>query len=209
MRIIRKIFEVGLINFIIGCIKRIKYSILCNKYGFDKWHVQPYELRRYAIEAGKYISQYRPELVVDIGCGLGDLLRHIRLSETGQGFGYDLSESTIKAAKKLSKSKKLDFQVGSFDQVNFSQTIDYLSAFGFMHGSPEEKWKPQFDKLLKHNRIHYIVVDVFPEVQEMGQHRLDFSKILPPNFKKVQKMGPFMGSKYIEVWVNRDMESHA
>ncbi len=207
MRILRKVNEVGFVNFSIGCLKRIKYSILCEKYGFDKWHIQPYEHRKYAIEVGKYISQFRPELVVDIGCGLGGLLRHIKLAETGQGFGYDLSENTIKVAKKLSKSKKLVFQVGTFEQVNFKQTIDYLSALGFMHGSPEEKWKPQFEMLLKRNRIHHIVVDIFPEIQETEQYKLDFSKILPSNFERMQIMGPFTGSKYVEIWVNRDVES--
>lgn len=75
MRILRKVNEVGFVNFSIGCLKRIKYSILCEKYGFDKWHIQPYEHRKYAIEVGKYISQFRPELVVDIGCGLGGVAK--------------------------------------------------------------------------------------------------------------------------------------
>lgn len=207
MRVFRKIFEVGFVNFLVGCIKRVEYTVLFHKYGFDKWHVSPYEHRKYAIETGKYISRFRPELMVDIGCGLGDLLRHTKLAQTGKGFGYDLSESAIKVARKLSKSEKLNFQKGSFASIHFEKIIDYLTALNFMHGSPEEKWKQQFDILLKQNKIHHIVVDVFPEALEKGQYKLDFSKILPPNYEKKQKMGPFLGDKYIEIWSNRDMEN--
>lgn len=206
MRILKKFFEVGFVNFCIGCIRRIEYVILCRKYGFDRWHVQPYELRKYAIETGGYISGYRPQLVVDIGCGLGDLLRHIKLSETGAGFGYDVSEKAIKAAKKLSKSKMLNFYVGSFDEVNFDKRIDYLSALGFMHGCSEEYWKPQFEKLLGRNEVYHVVVDVFPEKNEIGQYQLDFSQILPSNFEREQRLGPFKGDKYVEIWTNRRLK---
>lgn len=206
MHIIQKVFEVGFINLIIGCIKRVRYTFLYRKYGFDKWHIQPYELRKYAIETGRYISKYRPRLAMDIGCGLGDLLRHIKFSETGQGFGYDLDSGAIKAAKKLSRSNRLKFQVGSFGQVDFDETIDYVIALGFMHGSAEETWKPQFEKLIERNKIHHIVVDIFPEIKSEGWHSLDFSKILPPEFKRIEKMGVFKGGKYIEIWANKEME---
>lgn len=47
IHLLRKIGEVGIINCILGGVKRERYKRLCKKYHFDSWHITPYELRKY------------------------------------------------------------------------------------------------------------------------------------------------------------------
>ena len=98
MKIIRKIKEVGLKNVIVGSIKRVKYEKLIRKYQFDSWHLSPYEWREYAQACVKYINTHECKTVVDIGCGLGGVLQHVKADKR---IGLDEREEVIKADRDL------------------------------------------------------------------------------------------------------------
>lgn len=195
MHLVRKIGEVGIGNCILGGMKRERYKILHKKYQFDSWHISPYEFKKYLQDTAAYVNANKANVVVDVGCGLGELLQHIN---AGIKVGFDIHEEPVRAARMLNKGNVI-YNVGSLDEVNLEEPIDYLITLGFMHGSTEETWKPCYHNAAKRNDIRHFIVDTVPEGYE-NAHYLDFSKILPEDYKLVDKMGPFLGGRFIEVY---------
>lgn len=100
LHFISKVKEVGIGNCIVGILKRERYKRLSKRYHFDSWHTSPYELRKYIQVAAEYMNANHAEVVVDIGCGLGEMLHHINAKVK---IGFDIHEEPIRAAKMLSK----------------------------------------------------------------------------------------------------------
>lgn len=192
--LLKKIREVGIVNCIVGFLKREKYKKMQRTYHFDNWHISPYELRKYLQATVDYINSKDAQVVVDIGCGLGEMLRRIKAADR---VGMDVHEETIRAAEQLSKGD-ITYCVGSFQELQMEKPIDYLVSLGFMHGGTEEAWRMSYRDAAKRNHILHFVVDTVPE--EGGSHYLNFSDILPDYYHLVDKMGPFLGDRYIEVY---------
>ena len=194
-KIKRKIKEVGISNFIVGACKIPYYKFLQKKYNFDAWHVTPFELRKYVQIVAKYVSSKEPKMVVDIGCGLGETLRHIKAEKR---LGMDLQAEAINAAKQLHRNTDIEFRIGSFEQLGTGLDIDYLITLGFMHGCPHEVWKPVYHKVCKENNIEYVIVDSTKTTE--GSYQLDFSNILPSCYVEEKKIGPLLGGRYLYIY---------
>lgn len=132
-------------------------------------------------------------IVVDVGCGLGGLLQHIQADKR---VGLDASENVIMAARELGDGS-VDFKTGSFYDIEESN-VDYLVTLGFMHGSRESTWIHPYREAAEKNHVRHFIVDTVPE--EGTSHFLDWSKIMPENYKRTEMMGPFLGGRYVEVW---------
>ena len=193
MKIIRKIKEVGLGNVIIGGIKRVKYTKLIKKYHFDEWHLSPYEWKEYAQVCVNYVNAHPGRTVVDIGCGLGGVLRHIRADRR---IGLDLHEEVLMAARELSDGT-IVYKTGSFGELA-ERPVDYLITLNFMHGGTEAVWERPYRMAAERNDVRHFIVDTVPAKGE--SHFLDWSRILPDNYKRIERLGPFLGGRYVEIW---------
>ena len=193
-RIIRKTQEVGVKNCAMGALLRLKYIKMHKKYGFDQWHFKPYEWSEYLQKTALYINSHGAAKVVDIGCGLGGLLNHINAASK---IGIDIHEEVIAAAKALN-DKSVIYRVGSFSDVIGEKNIDYLITLNFTHGGTEKTWKEPYHIIAEKNDIRNFVVDTVSE--DGPSHFLDYSKILPPNYTMVERMGPFLGGRCVEIW---------
>ncbi len=193
MKIVRKIKEVGVKNIVVGGIKRLGYMRLIKKYHFDTWHLVPYEWREYAQACVKYINSRGGGTIVDIGCGLGGMLRHV---QADRKVGLDLHEEVIMAARELGDSG-IEFRTGSFDDL-VGETVDYLITLNFMHGGTEPTWVRPYHMAAERNDIRHFIVDTVPENGE--SHFLDWGKILPDIYGRVERLGPFFGGRYVEIW---------
>ena len=191
--VLTKIKEVGLRNCIVGMTKRGKYKKMQTRYQFDAWHISPYELRKYVQVVAEYVSDKQADVVIDIGCGLGELLRHTKAK---QRIGLDLSKEVIEAAAVLGGN--ISYIAGSFEQVAVLEPIDYLITLNFMHGGTNETWIPHYADVAKRNDIRHFIVDTVPD--DGASHRLEFEKILPSEYQMIDRMGPFLGDRYIEVY---------
>lgn len=193
-KIRKKIKEVGIKNCIWGAVLREKYKRMQKKYEFDSWHLSPHEWREYSQKTAAYINAHHAEKVVDIGCGLGGLLRHIKAAAR---IGMDIHEEVVQAAGELSDDTIL-YRVGSFGELVGEEDIDYLITLGFTHGGTEEAWKEPYHTIAQENDIHHFIVDTVPE--DGPSHFLNYSKILPQNYEMIDRMGPFLGGRCIEIW---------
>lgn len=75
-----KINDCGLLNTMIGIIKSfVLYRILHIFFHFDKWHMNAiYNITPYKKEVVKIINEIRPKFVIEIGCGLGEIISRIK-----------------------------------------------------------------------------------------------------------------------------------
>lgn len=193
-KFINMMLQVGVTNTVVGALKLRKYNKLQEQYEFYEWNRMPFELRKYIQEAAKIINKDEPECVVDIGCGLGELLRHINARYK---VGVDIDERSITVAKLLDKAGEINFFCGSFDQIQDIKA-DYIVTLNFMGGHDTEYWKPYYRKLLEDNYCNKILVDVLPEKD--GNHHLDFREVLPSNYYLITDKGPFMAGRHIQVF---------
>ncbi|MDE7021148.1 MAG: class I SAM-dependent methyltransferase [Lachnospiraceae bacterium] len=193
MKLIRKIKEVGLKNVLVGGWKRIKYGKLIKKYHFDSWHLSPYEWKEYAQACVNYINADNGRTVVDIGCGLGGILQHVKAEKR---IGLDLHEEVILAARELN-DKTITWRTGSFDAL-VEKPVDYLVTLNFMHGGTEETWREPYHTAAKRNDVRRFIVDTVPEGG--GSHFLHWDKILPDNYRRAERLGPFLSGRYVEIW---------
>ena len=78
---------------------RLVLGLLRFLFGFDRWHVSaPYPCRPYKRQVVELVNSLRPTTVVEIGCGLGDIVSRVSAVER---FGIDIDPRVIRAARFL------------------------------------------------------------------------------------------------------------
>ncbi len=186
-------------NVIAGAIKRIKYGHLIKKYQFDAWHLSPYEWKEYAQACVRYVNATSCKTAVDIGCGLGEILAHIHAQKK---IGLDLSEAAIRAACEL-HGRDIQFYKGSFGELA-ETPVDCLITLNFMHGREESQWADAYREAAARNNVGRFIVDTVPK-KAFGPstHALDWKKILPENYERIARFGPFLSGRFVEVWEKR------
>jgi ubiquinone/menaquinone biosynthesis C-methylase UbiE len=88
--------------------------------GRERWQ---YKNRYYYQDQQKYFRFLVPESlrVLEIGCGLGDLLAAVK---PGRGLGIDLSDEMVKLAQR--RHPHIEFRVGDADALNLDETFDVI-----------------------------------------------------------------------------------
>lgn len=195
-KVIRKFKEVGFRNIIVGTVKRIKYGQMIKKYHFNSWHLSPYEWKEYAQVCVRYVNAHNCQTIVDIGCGLGEILQQVKAEKK---VGLDLEKEVIMAACSLN-DKTIHFKVGSFAELE-ETPVDYLITLNFMHGNTDDEWAETYHTVAIRNNVQHFIVDTVPDnVFGPATHSLNWEKILPDNYKQIERFGPFLSGRYVEVW---------
>ena len=89
--------------------QRLIYFIKFRNIEINKWHLSgTFFCRTYKILSLKIINSLRPDIYIDIGCGLGELLTKVKISYKHK-LGYDIDLSLIKAHKVSNKNKFIFF----------------------------------------------------------------------------------------------------
>jgi len=97
------------------------------------WH-PPTSMRPYRIAVATAINALDPEVVCEVGCGLGSILSRIHAPVR---VGYDVSPGVLRAARLL-RSGSIDFRSGSIDAVDLP-SMDVLVLVNWIHEvSPED-----------------------------------------------------------------------
>jgi SAM-dependent methyltransferase len=113
-------------------MERVINQALFVVYGFDIWHItnggrcRPYKL----IIADK-INQLSPDnaTVVEVGCGLGDILRHVK---SANRIGCDIDHRVIRAARMRALFHNVVLRVGDSTVISES-AIDVLIMVNWIH----------------------------------------------------------------------------
>lgn len=138
-----------------------KKEILQKLIGFDKWHLNCIEEKKYAlsiinrvnylIRKGKIGDGY----IVECGCGLGDMISEIRHKNR---LGYDIDSKTITGARILHLFGPR-FKTGTFENIR-NKHISLMIAVNFLHGIAPDEVYQMFSQLVMKNIVERIVVDL-------------------------------------------------
>ncbi len=151
-------------------VSRVYLNLLRLKYKFDPWHVSGnINCRAYkhqVLEVVKSLGVISG--VVEIGCGLGDLVSNI---EANERIGIDADNNVIKAAEYLN-GKKCKFIAGSFEDARKFQA-DLLIMVNWIHELHPLVLANEIKKL--GCRYKFLLVDVITSDREEYKYKHDFN----------------------------------
>lgn len=197
----------GVRNSIWGGIKYIRNLMYYKKFHFDRWHLMPINLRPYALDMAKDISQILEENninepIVEIGCGLGEILAKIKCNN--EKYGYDVSTEAIQAASQLYRNIK--FKQGSFADVELNQ-VGVLIMVNFIHNISPETLRDLLDEFLSNNATRVIVFDSVVN-SDNSKYKYTHTAALLKNqsyrlLRKTKEYEVALGAiRHIEYWIN-------
>lgn len=176
-----------MLNHLKGLFCILRYERLRGIYHFDRWHsFNPIDLSPYRLEVVHLANSRRNHCVVDVGCGLGEILDRIHADSK---IGIDISPSVISAGKHL--FPHLDLRVGDIFNVK-GLDIDLFIAISWLHRYPPHIVGSFFHHLLSNNRVESLIID-----RTQWGHSHDFSKHLK-DYRNPINIG--MRNRSIQLW---------
>lgn len=164
-----------------GLYTKVLYMKLQKIYGFSDWHLTPWLLRPYATDIVKYVNNIDKIYALsacEVGCGLGDIIRHIEAKEK---CGYDIGEKNIACARYLANKwgGRTNYYVGGFEEllVDRGSVIDIFITVNFIHGIAPSVLKGYYDKIIELYHPEFIIVDVQHNMKGAYEH--NFEEIIP------------------------------
>lgn len=139
-------------------IDRVWLGGLRRVFGFDSWHADaPYSCRPYKRKVVELANAFELATVVEVGCGLGDILSRVRAAER---FGFDSDSRVIRAARFL-HPHKAHWIHGDGARVApaipVGRRIDCLIMVNWIHNLSPEQLEALLLPLLP--RTQYLILD--------------------------------------------------
>ena len=131
-------------------VRRLERAFLQRLYGFDRWHVG-HAAEPYAADIVRFLNEWPEadrESVVEIGCGLGDILRRIRFRSR---LGLDRDPRVLAAARLLSHfhgGTPPRFDVFDFPQAVLSGTYNAIILVNWIHDVDSPRLRDAIDVYL-------------------------------------------------------------
>jgi hypothetical protein len=160
----------GPLNYLRCRVDRIWLGFLVLYFKFDPWHASaPYSCRKYKQTVVNLVNSLSPHTVVEIGCGLGDLLCRIHATRR---YGYDVDQGVIRAAHFL-HGREISFIHGNAAQVE-QGSMDVLILVNWIdHLSPTDL-ADLLEPLL--SKARYLVLDAIdPDGPNSYRYKHDFA----------------------------------
>ncbi|MCM1124307.1 MAG: hypothetical protein NC416_17135 [Eubacterium sp.] len=136
-------------------------KLLVKLFRLDGWHCSDHYDKEYAQYTVKMINNLierdgKPKgQIVEIGCGLGDIIGYIRAGRNKKT-GLDLEQKVVYAASVLHPNTQ--FRKGSFAAVR-NQEIYCLIMVNLLHFIDPDYTKNEIKKILENNKVEYVVID--------------------------------------------------
>jgi SAM-dependent methyltransferase len=191
---IPRIVESRIISLLRTLLKRAFY--------FDAWHCIPLKERPYAYDIINYCNaRINRKAFVEIGCGLGDIIRGVRFS---QRIGYDIDKNVLAAAKFVSILQfkiQIDFCLLNFPREYPGGKQDVIVLVNWIHHIPPTILNGAIRKLFTCNLNDNgeIIVDTVQNPQYKFNHQIgSLSNI---EHSSVTKIGNYENNR--EVWAIR------
>ena len=160
----------------------ILFRLLRHVFRFDEWHVHNlYENRPYKKKIVETVNKLHPKVVVEIGCGLGEILSKVRAEAR---IGIDADRNALRAARLLNWREHITFIDGSINAASDipQSEIDCLIMINWLHKIPGREIVEEMKQLLQHKKVRYLVVDEILEGIDGYRFHHEFRKILKDSF---------------------------
>jgi SAM-dependent methyltransferase len=116
-------------------VARLWLGVLQRVFRFDAWHSNaPYSCRPYKRVVVGIVNSLRPKSVVEVGCGLGEILSRTRAR---QRFGFDSDPGVVRAARFLHPrgTRWIAAEASAVRELlPRDQSIDCLVMINWIHG---------------------------------------------------------------------------
>ena len=175
---------------VIGRMKILRYRSMKKKYDFDRWHMTPVCYRKYALDTIEYINAQLKNrtnertIVVEVGCGLCEILSNLRCEEK---IGIDLEKNVLNAAGKLNR-KKIKLICGTFADIN-EEDITFLLLINFTHNISKEELIDNIKLVTNRSRIEHIIVDEV--ISKFYKYNHNYREIIPENYELFHSWGTY------------------
>jgi SAM-dependent methyltransferase len=137
---------------------RIGLHVLRLIFGFDTWHASaPFSCRPYKEIVVGLANALQPSIVVEIGCGLGDIISRVTAIER---FGIDADSRVIRAARFLHPGRGHWIHGDEYciqGVVSPGRTIDCLIMVNWIHTLSPERLSDLLLPVLP--RTRYLILD--------------------------------------------------
>lgn len=158
---LKRIFQLGFSGTLSCLHRKIYYYFLSLRYGFDPWHATaPFECRPYKAEVIRLADRVRVTSVLEIGCGLGDIISRI---DADRRVGVDIDESVVFTAQKLYGSH-CKFVVADLSDVEnirkqCEEGVDLLVMVNWPHLFPWFKLSEHIRNIIDQIGVRYLIID--------------------------------------------------
>jgi SAM-dependent methyltransferase len=159
---LQKAYKHGLGKVLVGQTKKRVYYLLYVIYRFDKWHLyRPFETTNYKQMIVKIIDPIleKDSTVVDVGCGTGQILRHIGKSRR---IGIDLDKQALQCGELLNRftNPPIEYLEGSIGTVSTLNTpVKALILTNWLHAYDDNWITENLDQLFKNTIVEHCLVD--------------------------------------------------
>jgi hypothetical protein len=153
----RGFIEMGVVNAIRCVAGKRRLRRLRERFGFDPWHAStPYWCRRYKRDAVALANQLSPQVAVEVGCGLADVISRIRAPIR---YGMDIDRNVLAAAREITPDVR--FLPGSLDGIESlpEPHVDLLVALNWLHNIDGATIVSWLAPCLKSRRIGRMLLD--------------------------------------------------
>lgn len=157
--------RIGVRNSIMGLVTLCRDQILRSAYKFDAWHATSnFYLKPYKKQVIGLILDSDPSQVIEVGCGLGDILSR---TNARTRIGIDADWRVIKAAKLL--HPRINFQVGEFSNIHWqdleltNENKILVTAVNWPHMLPPEELLAGLSAIPTSGREVHLLIDIILE----------------------------------------------
>ncbi len=148
-------------------------------FSFDEWHVMPLSSRPYAQAIINYLNAFsgiQNKTVVEIGCGLGDILRNIKARHK---LGLDSNRNVLRALKLIclaTGNSKMRLRQFTFPQSELDGQYDIVICVNWIHHVAPLVLKDNIDKIWLHHMAQKgaLVIDTVDDPAYRYNHRIDY-----------------------------------
>ncbi len=141
-------------------VKKFLFHFLWLHYRFDRWHATaPFCCRPYKSQVIELAHRLKPRKVVEIGCGLGEIISRI---DAPARFGFDIDEAALRAARLLERN--VSFHSAALGETEamiaaMGENIDLLIMVNWTHNLPFEFIAASVRALSRESQLRFLIID--------------------------------------------------
>lgn len=153
--------RIGVRSLFLCMLKRCYFRVLSHRFGFQSWHAAaPFECREYKAEVVESANRLRPSVVVEIGCGLGEILGRVVATRR---YGFDAEAPVIAAARHLHGDRCV-FGVANISESAaiagaIHERVDLLVTVNWPHALEWAPYANSVRELVRRLSIRYLILD--------------------------------------------------
>ena len=187
-------------------LQRIYYKLKFHNFDIDNWHLQgTFYCRKYKILSLKIINDLKPQLYIDIGCGLGEILSKVKLSKFYKlGYDSDTRINKVNIKKNNSKFQYFNKEEKLFEyakKIQFKEeNLVVISMLNFVHNLSLEELQAMIAKYYKEVGEYILLIDnIYKKEKEYKYSHHNFLLNHSGLIKHIHKVDKLRSLYYLKI----------